>query len=47
VRRLLRISGEGDIKADQRLFCLFLLERWQRQWVDAAVEPPARAVVPH
>ncbi len=45
VRRLLRISGEGDIKADQRLFCLFLLERWQRQWVDAPVAPPARPVL--
>ncbi len=44
VRRLLRISGEGDIKADQRLFCLFLLERWQRQWVDAPVAPPAMPV---
>ena len=41
VRRLLRISGEGDIKADQRLFCLFLLERWQRQWVDAPAKNPA------
>ncbi len=44
VERLLRVSGGGDIKADQRLFCLFLLERWQRQWVDAPVESPTPAV---
>ncbi len=35
VRRLLQVAGSGDIKADQRLFCLFLLERWMREWVDA------------
>lgn len=35
VERLLgRAGGEGK-KASQRLFCLFLLERWLRQWVDA------------
>jgi asparagine synthase (glutamine-hydrolysing) len=44
VRRLLKVSGGGDIKADQRLFCLFLLERWMREWVDAPVAVPARAV---
>jgi asparagine synthase (glutamine-hydrolysing) len=44
VRRLLKISGAGDIKADQRLFCLFLLERWMREWVDAPVATPAKAV---
>jgi len=41
VQRLLRSSGEGDIKVDQRLFCLFLLERWQRQWVDAPAKKSA------
>ncbi len=45
VRRLLKVSGGGDIKADQRLFCLFLLERWMREWVDAPVAVPAKAVV--
>jgi asparagine synthase (glutamine-hydrolysing) len=35
VERLLQIAGGGDIKADQRLFSLFLLERWLREWVDA------------
>ena len=40
VERLLRIAGGGDIKADQRLFSLFLLERWLREWVDA----PAPAI---
>jgi asparagine synthase (glutamine-hydrolysing) len=44
VRRLLKVSGAGDIKADQRLFCLFLLERWMREWVDAPAAVPARAV---
>ncbi|HSS42845.1 MAG TPA: asparagine synthase (glutamine-hydrolyzing) [Solirubrobacterales bacterium] len=41
VERLLRASGGGDIKADQRLFCLFLLERWMREWVDAPAPAPA------
>lgn len=36
---LLRIAGEGGKKADQRLFCLFLLERWMREWVDGAPAP--------
>jgi asparagine synthase (glutamine-hydrolysing) len=46
VERLLRVAGEGDIKADQRLFCLFLLERWIREWVDSAAPAPAtRAAV--
>jgi asparagine synthase (glutamine-hydrolysing) len=45
VRRLLKVSGGGgDIKADQRLFCLFLLERWMREWVDAPVATAAKAV---
>jgi asparagine synthase (glutamine-hydrolysing) len=43
VRRLLAMAGGGDIKADQRLFCLFLLERWMREWVDAPA-PAASAV---
>ncbi|HEX3042652.1 MAG TPA: asparagine synthase (glutamine-hydrolyzing) [Solirubrobacterales bacterium] len=41
VERLLQASGGGDIKADQRLFCLFLLERWMREWVDAPAPAPA------
>jgi asparagine synthase (glutamine-hydrolysing) len=46
VRRLLADAGGGDIKADQRLFCLFLLERWMREWVDApAPIAVARATV--
>ena len=46
VERLLRVAGGGDIKADQRLFSLFLLERWMREWVDApAVAEPAAAAV--
>jgi asparagine synthase (glutamine-hydrolysing) len=43
VERLLAISGGGDIKADQRLFSLFLLERWMREWVDA---PAAKKSAP-
>jgi asparagine synthase (glutamine-hydrolysing) len=43
VRRLLGVAGSGDIKADQRLFCLFLLERWMREWVDAPAPVPAAA----
>ena len=45
VRRLLGVAGSGDIKADQRLFCLFLLERWMREWVDAPA-PVAAAPAP-
>ena len=37
-----RVAGGGDIKADQRLFCLFLLERWMREWVDAPAPAPGR-----
>jgi asparagine synthetase B (glutamine-hydrolysing) len=39
VDHLLQIAGEGGKKADQRLFCLFLLERWMREWVDGAGAP--------
>ncbi len=47
VERLLRVAGGGDIKADQRLFSLFLLERWLREWVDAPApaSAPVRAPV--
>jgi asparagine synthase (glutamine-hydrolysing) len=46
VERLLQTAGEGGIKADERLFCLFLLERWMREWVDSAAPiPAARAAV--
>jgi asparagine synthase (glutamine-hydrolysing) len=41
VERLLRVAGTGGKKADQRLFCLFLLERWMREWVDAPASPQA------
>lgn len=40
--RLLRVAGSGDIKADERLFCVFLLERWMREWVDVAPPAPAK-----
>jgi asparagine synthase (glutamine-hydrolysing) len=40
VERLLRSAGEGGTRADERLFCLFLLERWIRDWVDST---PAQA----
>jgi asparagine synthetase B (glutamine-hydrolysing) len=42
VDHLLQIAGEGGKKADQRLFCLFLLERWMRDWVDRPAAPTAR-----
>jgi asparagine synthase (glutamine-hydrolysing) len=35
VERLLGQAGGEGKKASQRLFCLFLLERWMRRWVDA------------
>jgi asparagine synthase (glutamine-hydrolysing) len=41
VERLLASAGGEGKKASQRLFCLFLLERWLRQWVDA--DAPGRA----
>jgi asparagine synthase (glutamine-hydrolysing) len=34
VRGLLAGAGAGGKKSDQRLFCLMLLERWQRLFVD-------------
>jgi asparagine synthase (glutamine-hydrolysing) len=46
VRALLADAGAAGKKADQRLFCLMLLERWQQLFVDGArsVEsPPAVA----
>ncbi len=46
VRTLLADAGAAGKKADQRLFCLMLLERWQQLFVDGsrAVEsPPAVA----
>ncbi len=46
VRALLTDAGAAGKKADQRLFCLMLLERWQQLFVDGArsVEsPPAVA----
>ena len=45
LRRLLTAAGGGDIKADERLFCVFLLERWMREWVDAPISAPSRAPV--
>ncbi len=41
LERLLAGAGGEGKKASQRLFCLFLLERWLRQWVDA--DAPGRA----
>jgi asparagine synthase (glutamine-hydrolysing) len=41
VEALVTSAGHGDKKADQRLFCLLLLERWQRMFVDG--EAPAAA----
>jgi asparagine synthase (glutamine-hydrolysing) len=43
VRALVARAGQGDKKAHQRLFCLLLLERWQRLWVDAPAAPAPRA----
>ncbi len=36
VRALLTTAGADGKKADQRLFCLMLLERWQQVFVDGA-----------
>jgi|HubBroStandDraft_6_1064221.scaffolds.fasta_scaffold00641_2 asparagine synthase (glutamine-hydrolysing) len=36
VRALLSTAGADGKKADQRLFCLMLLERWQQVFVDGA-----------
>jgi asparagine synthase (glutamine-hydrolysing) len=44
VERLLQLGGKGGIKADQRLFCIFLLERWMRDWVDKPLVSVPRAV---
>jgi asparagine synthase (glutamine-hydrolysing) len=44
VERLLAHAGGDGKKASQRLFCLFLLERWMRQWVDA--DAPGRRCGP-
>ena len=35
VRGLVASAGDGGRKASQRLFCLLLLEKWLRLWVDA------------
>ncbi len=45
VERLLRNAGEGGTRADERLFSLFLLERWMRDWVDSPPVPAAKAAV--
>jgi asparagine synthase (glutamine-hydrolysing) len=45
VERLLRNAGEGGTRADERLFCLFLLERWIRDWVDSPSVPATKAAV--
>jgi hypothetical protein len=34
VRELVASARSSDTKANQRLFCLVLLERWQRLFVD-------------
>jgi asparagine synthase (glutamine-hydrolysing) len=46
VRTLLADAGAAGKKADQRLFCLMLLERWQQLFVDGArsVESSSPAV---
>jgi asparagine synthase (glutamine-hydrolysing) len=45
VRTLLADAGAAGKKADQRLFCLMLLERWQQLFVDGARSAqPAPAV---
>jgi asparagine synthase (glutamine-hydrolysing) len=35
VAALVQAAGEEGKKASQRLYCLLLLEKWQRFWVDA------------
>jgi asparagine synthase (glutamine-hydrolysing) len=42
VERLAAASGEGGQKSAQRLFCLLMLEKWHRVWVDG--DSPARRV---
>ncbi|HKP89653.1 MAG TPA: asparagine synthase (glutamine-hydrolyzing) [Thermoleophilaceae bacterium] len=42
VERLAAASGEQGIKASQRLFCLLMLEKWHRTFVDS--DAPARRV---
>jgi asparagine synthase (glutamine-hydrolysing) len=42
VERLAAQAGEGGMKASQRLFCLLMLEKWHRVFVDA--DAPARRV---
>jgi asparagine synthase (glutamine-hydrolysing) len=40
VRALVERAGSDGKKTDQRLFCLFLLERWQRLFIDGASQRP-------
>jgi asparagine synthase (glutamine-hydrolysing) len=42
VEQLAAASGEQGIKASQRLFCLLMLEKWHRTFVDS--DAPARRV---
>jgi asparagine synthase (glutamine-hydrolysing) len=46
VRALAQRAGRDGKKTDQQVFCLFLLERWQRLFVDGAGARPAAAVRP-
>jgi asparagine synthase (glutamine-hydrolysing) len=45
VRALLADAGAAGKKADQRLFCLMLLERWQQLFVDGARSVESAPVV--
>jgi asparagine synthase (glutamine-hydrolysing) len=40
VRALVASGGEEGKKHSQRLFCLFLLEKWLRRFVDEPVDQP-------
>ena len=42
VEALVASAGAADKKASQRLFCLLLLERWQRIFVDGAAAADVR-----
>jgi asparagine synthase (glutamine-hydrolysing) len=46
VERLLREHVEGRADHGHRLWCLVMLELWQRTYVDAAAQPPVRVSGP-
>ena len=46
VERLLHEHTRGERDHGHRLWCLLVLELWQRSWLDAAVPTASRAAVP-